>query len=72
MNAQSSFLVSPLSAYEITPSIGVLKFDSNVGPRKAVSKKPHNLTGIRSSHPEVFLKKGILKILSKFTGEHPC
>ena len=27
---------------------------------------------IRRSHPEVFLRKGILKICSKFTGEHPC
>ena len=26
----------------------------------------------RSSHPEVFLGKGVLKIYSKFTGEHPC
>ena len=26
----------------------------------------------RSSHPEVFLGKGVLKIWSKFTGEHPC
>ena len=26
----------------------------------------------RSSHPEVFLRKGILKICSKFTGENPC
>ena len=26
----------------------------------------------RSSHPEVFLAKGALKICSKFTGEHPC
>ena len=26
----------------------------------------------RSSFPEVFLEKGILKICSKFTGEHPC
>ena len=26
----------------------------------------------RSSPPEVFLQKGILKICSKFTGEHPC
>ena len=29
-------------------------------------------TFTRSSHPEVFLKKGILKIFSKFRGEHPC
>ena len=27
-------------------------------------------TKIRSSHPEVFLVKGVLKICSKFTGEH--
>ena len=26
----------------------------------------------RSSHPEVFLAKGVLKIFSKFTGEHRC
>ena len=27
---------------------------------------------LRSSHPEVFLEKGVLKICSKFTGVHPC
>ena len=27
---------------------------------------------IRSSHPEVFFEKGVLKICSKFTGEYPC
>ena len=27
---------------------------------------------LRSSHPEVFLEKGVLKICSKFTGEHRC
>ena len=27
---------------------------------------------IRSSHPGVFLGKGVLKICSKFTGEQPC
>ena len=26
----------------------------------------------KSSHPEVFLRKGVLKICSKFTGKHPC
>ena len=26
----------------------------------------------KSSHPEVFLGKGVLKICSKFTGERPC
>ena len=27
---------------------------------------------IRSSRPKLFLKKDVLKISSKFTGEHPC
>ena len=26
----------------------------------------------RSSHPDVFFEEGVLKICSKFTGEHPC
>ena len=26
----------------------------------------------RSSRPEVFSRKGVLKICSKFTGKHPC
>ena len=26
----------------------------------------------RRSHTEVFLRKGVLKTCSKFTGEHPC
>ena len=27
---------------------------------------------LRSSHPELFRRKGILKMYNKFTGEHPC
>ena len=30
------------------------------------------LFGFRRSRSEVFLVKGVLKICSKFTGEHPC
>ena len=30
------------------------------------------LSDFRSSPPEMFLGKGVLKICSKFTGEHPC
>ena len=26
----------------------------------------------RSSRPEAFLREGVVKICSKFTGEHPC
>ena len=29
-------------------------------------------TDFRSSRQEVFLRKGDLKICSKFTGDHPC
>ena len=32
----------------------------------------HSIIIFRSSHPEVFLEKGVLKIRSKFTGEHTC
>ena len=31
-----------------------------------------NIKDPRNSHPRVFLVKGVLKICSKFTGEHPC
>ena len=34
------------------------------------SKRP--VTEFRSSHLEEFLGKGVMKICSKFTGEHPC
>ena len=35
--------------------------------------EPHSVLSIpRSSHPKVFLRNGVLKICSKFTGEHPC
>ena len=30
------------------------------------------LMNYRSNHPEVFLRKGVIKICSNFTGEHPC
>ena len=32
----------------------------------------HEFIDLPSSHPEVFLEKGVLKIYSKFPGEHPC
>ena len=33
---------------------------------------PNSCPSDRSSHPEVFLGKAVLKICSKFTWEHPC
>ena len=35
-----------------------------------ITNYSHTLFG--SSQPEVFLEKAVLKICSKFTGEHPC
>ena len=32
----------------------------------------HRENFFRSSRPEVFFGEGVLKICSKFTGEHPC
>ena len=32
----------------------------------------YKIDSYRSSPSEVFLGKGVLKICSKFTGEHPC
>ena len=34
--------------------------------------KTNNFVQQRSKPPEVFLRKGVLKMWSKFTGEHPC
>ena len=31
-----------------------------------------NISIYRNSHPEVVLRRGVLKICTKFTGEHPC
>ena len=31
-----------------------------------------NIRTVRSNHPEVLLGKRVLKICSKFIGEHPC
>ena len=42
---------------------------SNYRMGKATKTKT---TKYRSSHPKVFLVEDVLKICSKFTGEHPC
>ena len=41
---------------------------------KQITKWTVQITNInfRSSHPEVFYEKGVLKICSKFIGERPC
>ena len=45
--------------------ISSVMLDSNTYPSFQISQ-------YRSSHPEVFLGKGVLKIYSKLIGEHPC
>ena len=36
------------------------------------SRRIFSIKIFRSSHAEVFWRKGVLKICSTFTGEHPC
>ena len=46
-------------------------FLSKLPPNKWLQTK-QILEILKSSHPKVFLGKGVLKICSRFTGEHPC
>ena len=43
---------------------------SNIEQKTYQAQK--TFTNVRSSHPEVFLGKDVLKTCSKFTGDHPC
>ena len=68
---QKKYLISPEhSALNSLPTNKMTKnqflFD-NLNENKL-----ETYSAYRSSHPEVFLRKGVLKICSKFTGEHPC
>ena len=40
--------------------------------KSTTGKDPTKLGTFRSSPSDVFLEKGVLKISSKFTGEHTC
>ena len=42
------------------------------GLLKLMEQQYMTLKSFRSSHPEVFLGKSVLKIYSKFKGYHPC
>ena len=44
----------------------------NNGNRPKLDRIRKDIITLRSSHPQVFLGKGVLKICSKFRGEHPC
>ena len=45
--------------------------NQNVTPSMDLINTPLLYRKDRSSHPEAFLRKGVLKICSQFTGEHP-
>ena len=51
-----------------------IKFDFKMCQKKlcALMKSRAKIFQYRSSHPEVFPGKGVLKISSKCTEEHPC
>ena len=49
------------NGHDLTGLLGILQKLQTVKHKKK-----------RSSRPEVFLRKGVLIICSKFTGEHPC
>ena len=53
-------------------NIGRLTQIKNVGREAWHTVFTINISKRRSSHPEVFLGKGVVKICSKFKGEHPC
>ena len=47
-------------------------FEAIVNIFNLILKTLRFFCGFRNSSPKVFLRKGILKIFTKFTGEHPC
>ena len=49
----------------------ILKYFSEM-PYNFLKVKWNNKIKYGSSLPDVFLEQGVLKICSKFTGEHPC
>ena len=50
----------------------LLKRDSSIGIFSFFYITPPVVASVRSSHPEMFCKKGVLKNLAKFTGKQLC
>ena len=48
------------------------QYEKRIKQKTSIKKERKQLDINRSNPPEVFLGKGVLKICSKFTGEHPC
>ena len=64
VNGQNS-----LTVFAKNSIIDLRRFNTS---RICISYRTVSSTIYRSSYPEVFLRKVILEICSKFTGEHPC
>ena len=47
-------------------------FRHRIYSKRRITFQCNHFITFRNSHPEVFLRKGALKICRKFTGEHPC
>ena len=54
--------------FEQAMPLDIIKMRSNV----SIQINQQHIIIFRSSHPEVSLERDVLKICSKFTGEHPC
>ena len=54
--------------FEQAMPLDIIKMRSNV----SIQINQQHIIIFRSSHPEVFLERDVLKICSKFTEEHPC
>ena len=66
----ASGLVEHTSDIDMTYRNDMATIHTDQLPQKSKISSGHMI--YRSSHSEVFLGKGVLKICSKFTGEHPC
>ena len=51
---------------------GVHDFLTKLDDLVDTARRNNSLVISRTTHPEIFLEKSVLKICSKFTGEHPC
>ena len=73
MGAGSILTGISLSFFSMMFPVAKKQFSSLTAALGKLQVNPiQTLTMDRNSQPEVFLGKGVLKICSKFTGEHPC
>ena len=78
-NINNNTIFSPVSSDDVQKLLQQLNprkvlGDDKIPPAliKIAAEPLSTPLSIRSSHPEVFLGKALLKMCSNFTGEHPC